>query len=74
MLVGPEYTRGLLCRYIERMTGLSRAQVTRLIARYTASGKVARLALPLTLNMLRANVIGGSPRMPNLCRVRMLHT
>ena len=32
--------RGLLRRYIEKMTGLSRAQVTRLIARYTASGQV----------------------------------
>ena len=32
--------RGLLRRYIEKMTGLSRAQVTRLIARYTASGRV----------------------------------
>jgi len=33
-------TRGLLRRYIEKMTGLSRAQVTRLIARYAASGRV----------------------------------
>jgi transposase InsO family protein len=32
--------RGLVRRYIEKMTGLSRAQVTRLIARYTASGRV----------------------------------
>ena len=32
--------RGLLRRYIEKMTGLSRAQVTRLIAQYTASGRV----------------------------------
>ena len=32
--------RGLLHRYIEKMTGLSRAQVTRLIASYTASGRV----------------------------------
>lgn len=32
--------RGLLRRYIEKMTGLSRAQVTRLIARYSASGRV----------------------------------
>ena len=30
--------RGLLRRYIVKMTGLSRAQVTRLIARYAASG------------------------------------
>jgi len=33
--------RGLVRRYIAKMTGLSRAQLTRLIARYTASGRVA---------------------------------
>ena len=33
--------RGLVRRYIEKMTGLSRAQVTRLIARYTASGRLS---------------------------------
>jgi transposase InsO family protein len=33
-------SRGLLRRYAEKMTGLSRSQVTRLIARYTASGRV----------------------------------
>jgi hypothetical protein len=33
--------RGLLRRNIEKMTGLSRAQVTWLIARYTASGRVS---------------------------------
>jgi transposase InsO family protein len=32
--------RGLLRRYLEKMTGLSRAQVTRLIGRYRASGRV----------------------------------
>ena len=32
--------RGLLRRYLEKMTDLSRAQVTRLIARYRASGTV----------------------------------
>ena len=32
--------RGLLRRYVEKMTGLSRAQVTRLIARYQASSTV----------------------------------
>ncbi len=32
--------RGLLRRYLEKMTGLSRAQVTRLIQRYQQSGKV----------------------------------
>ena len=32
--------RGLVRRYIEKMTGMSRAQVTRLIARYTATGRV----------------------------------
>jgi transposase InsO family protein len=46
VLAGQQYgqlgkaARGLLRRYIEKMTGLSRAQVTRLIALYTASGKV----------------------------------
>jgi transposase InsO family protein len=46
VLVGRQYlllgkaARGLVRRYIEKMTGLSRAQVTRLIARYTASGQV----------------------------------
>jgi transposase InsO family protein len=46
LLVEQEYAqqgkvaRGLLRRYIEKMTGLSRAQVTRLIARYAASGRV----------------------------------
>jgi transposase InsO family protein len=33
--------RGLLRRYLEKMTGLSRAQVTRLIERYGQTGKVA---------------------------------
>ena len=32
--------RGLLRRYLAKMSGLSRAQVTRLIARYMASGRV----------------------------------
>ncbi len=32
--------RGLIRRYIEKMTGMSRSQVTRLIARYTATGRV----------------------------------
>jgi hypothetical protein len=32
--------RGLVRRYVAKMTGLSRAQRTRLIARYTASGRV----------------------------------
>jgi transposase InsO family protein len=46
VLVGQQYAqqgkvaRGLLRRYIVKMTGLSLAQVTRLIARYTASGRV----------------------------------
>jgi len=33
-------SRGLLRRYIEKMTGMSRAQVTRLIGRYIANGRV----------------------------------
>jgi transposase InsO family protein len=46
VLVGRQYgqlgkaARGLVRRYIEKMTGLSRAQVTRLIARYTSGGRV----------------------------------
>jgi transposase InsO family protein len=46
VLVGQQYAqlgkaaRGLVRRYIEKMTGLSRAQGTRLIARYAASGRV----------------------------------
>ena len=32
--------RGLVRRYLEKMTGLSRAQVTRLIARYRAIGEL----------------------------------
>ena len=46
VLVGRQYgqlgkaSRGLVRRYIEKMSGLSRAQVTRLIALYTASGRV----------------------------------
>jgi transposase InsO family protein len=32
--------RGLVRRYLEKMTGLSRAQVTRLIARYRANGEL----------------------------------
>jgi hypothetical protein len=46
VLVGQQYAllgkvaRGLVRRYIEKMTGLSRAHGTRLIARYTASGRV----------------------------------
>ena len=36
--------RGLVRRYLEKMTGLSRAQVTRLIARYLESGAVHPIA------------------------------
>jgi transposase InsO family protein len=46
VLVEQEYAqqgkaaRGLVRCYVEKMTGLSRSQVTRLIARYTATGRV----------------------------------
>ena len=46
VLAGRQYgqlgkaARGLVRRYIEKMTGLSRAQVTRLIALYTVGGQV----------------------------------
>jgi hypothetical protein len=52
VLVRQEYAqqgkaaRGLVRRYVEKMTGLSRAQVTRLIARYTATGRVQADGLP----------------------------
>ena len=36
--------RGLLRRYVAKMTGLSRAQVTRLIGRYRAQGEIQPLA------------------------------
>lgn len=36
--------RGLLRRYLEKMTGFSRAQITRLIARYGAGGTVQPVA------------------------------
>jgi hypothetical protein len=32
--------RGLLRRYLGKMTGLSRAQLTRLVGRYLATGRV----------------------------------
>ena len=38
--------RGLLRRYLEKMTGLSRAQVTRLIAHYRAHGGAPARSLP----------------------------
>ena len=34
--------KGLLLRYIERMTGLSRQQVTRLVAQYRKHGKLSK--------------------------------
>jgi hypothetical protein len=36
--------RGLLRRYLGKMTGLSRAQLTRLVGRYLATGQVRRAA------------------------------
>ena len=46
VLIDQEYARqgkvarGMLRRYVERMTGMSRSQVTRLVASYSASGQV----------------------------------
>lgn len=46
VLVGQQYSsqskaaRGLLRRYMEKMTGLSRAQMMRLVGRYLSSGRV----------------------------------
>lgn len=34
--------KGVLLRYIERMTGLSRQQVTRLVGRYRTDGKLSK--------------------------------
>ena len=34
--------KGWMLRYLERMTGLSRQQVTRLVRRYRKSGKVVK--------------------------------
>src|ERR1022692_1241183 len=48
LLCGQEYAcqgrraRGLLRRYLGKMTGLSRAQFTRLVGRYLATGQVRR--------------------------------
>ena len=36
----PREAKGVLRQYLGKMTGLSRAQVTRLIARYRANGEV----------------------------------
>ena len=36
--------------------------------------RLGRLGLPLPLNMLWADMMRESPHMPNLCRVRMLHS
>lgn len=38
--------KGVVLRYLERMTGLSRQQVTRLVRRYRKSGKVAKKRTP----------------------------
>src|ERR1700723_1226800 len=46
-------SRGLLRRYIEKMTGMSRAQVTRLMGRYIATGRVVARAYRRTA-LLRA--------------------
>jgi len=40
ILAAGRAARGLLRRYIGKMTGLSRAQITRLVARYLATGRV----------------------------------
>ena len=38
--------RGLLRRYLSKMTGLSRAQLTRLVGRYLATGRVQNQSPP----------------------------
>ena len=37
----PRHDKGVILRYLERMTGLSRQQVTRLVRRFRSCGKVA---------------------------------
>jgi len=44
--------KGLLRQYIARMTGLSRAQVTRLIARYQKDGQVQERIYRLLASLL----------------------
>jgi hypothetical protein len=52
VLIDQEYARqgkvarGMLRRYIERMTGMSRSQVTRLVASYSARGQVRVTGVP----------------------------
>src|SRR5215472_14310971 len=55
--------RGLLRHYIGKMTGLSRAQVTRLVGRYAATGQVCmqnsrRHRFPQRLHTRRYRIAG----------------
>ena len=59
--------RGLLRRYMEKMTGLSRAQVTRLITRYMALGRVpayplSAASLPGALHARRRELLAAGRR------------
>jgi len=57
--------KGLLLRYIERMTGLSRQQVTRLVAQYRKHGKLSK-------RRLRAAPANGFARCYTLADVALL--
>jgi hypothetical protein len=52
--------RGLLRRYIEKMTGMSRAQVTRLLARYRAGGgdELSAASVLFPVHTSRRRVVG----------------
>ena len=42
----PRYEKGVVLRYLERMTGLSRQQITRLVERFCKSGRVIKKYSP----------------------------
>ena len=48
--------RGVLLRYIERMTGLSRQQVTRLVRQYCKDGKLTRAYSEIQRSDMRCQV------------------
>ena len=50
MIVWAEANKGLVRQYIAKMTGLGRAQVTRLIGHYLAGGEVKALVVPVAVS------------------------
>src|ERR1017187_1826737 len=70
--------RGLVRRYLAKMTGLSRAQVTRLIARYGRCGRVDEahqiLSGPATRRILqREHQHYGKPEYARLAAISVAH-